>query len=121
MAKSINDITDIIVDFVNARGWYDQDPNQLVTSIFVELGELAEHYQWKSEFWEMSEDEKTEVGYEFVDVINYLFRLARNSGIDIEKYFDEKMPKLAKKFPIGGDSEKSHKEYRATGKNKKYE
>jgi len=124
MGKSIKQITDIIEKFCEERKWWNEDPNQLLTSTFIELGELAEHYQWKNKFEKWDEVKKREVGYEFVDVIFYLFRIARQSNIDIEKYFDEKLPKLEKKFLIG-QSSKEHfqikKDYRKTGKNKLYE
>lgn len=121
MAKSIQEITDIIVKFAHDRGWKDEDPRDLTNALFIELAELSEHFQWQSKFKEFSEDKKIEVGFEFVDVIFYLLRLAHNAGIDIEEYFDLKLPRLEKKFPVGGNAKKAHEEYRKTGKNKKYE
>ncbi len=120
-AKSISEITKIIGEFADKRGWRNDDPNQLITSLFIEISELAEHYQWKSKFPEFDEDQKRMVGYEFVDVIFYLFQLARKSGVDIEKYFEEKLPKLEAKYTVGSDYAKAHTEYRETGKNKLYE
>lgn len=123
MSKSIQEVTKIIVDFAEARGWKNENPSHLLNAIYVELGELTEHYQWKndfSKFKDIDESKKTEIGFEFVDVIFYMFRLAYNSGIDIEEYFDKKLPKLEEKFKIGGDHGKAHREYRKTGKNKLY-
>lgn len=123
MSKSIEEVTKIIVDFAEARGWKNENPSFLLNAIFIELGELSEHYQWKSDFnkfKDIEEDKKMEIGFEFVDVIFYLFRLAYNSGIDIEEYFDKKLPKLEEKFKIGTDYGKAHKTYRETGKNKLY-
>ncbi|MFQ5493046.1 MAG: MazG-like family protein [Candidatus Dojkabacteria bacterium] len=123
MAKSIAELTRIICNFTEERGWTNNDPNQILSSIFIELGELAEHYQWQSEFTKLSASKKREIGYEFVDVIFYLFKLAERSGIDIEKYFDEKVPKLEKKFPVGIDTigyNKVKREYRKKGQNKLY-
>jgi NTP pyrophosphatase (non-canonical NTP hydrolase) len=121
MAKSIQELTDIITKFSEERNWSNDDPNQLITSILIELGELAESFQWKNKFEQFSEEQKEEVGYEFVDILFYLLRLADKAGIDIEKYFDSKLPKLAKKFPIGGDPQQAHQEYRKAGKNKHYD
>lgn len=124
MAKSIAEITAIITKFGDDRGWTNEDPNQMLSSIHIELAELAEHFQWKNKFWELTEGEKVEIGYEFVDVVIYLFRMASRAGIDIEKYFDEKLPKLAKKFPVNADKavwKKSHDDYRRSGKNKRYD
>jgi NTP pyrophosphatase (non-canonical NTP hydrolase) len=115
------ELTKMIDDFADIRDWTNNDPNQLITSIYIELGELAEHHQWKDKFEKFDEDEKKEIGFEYVDVLFYLFRLASKSGIDIEKYFDEKFEKLKIKFPIGSDCKTQHNLYRSTGKNKKYE
>lgn len=130
MAKSLQDYTEIMDKFYDARQWHHNDPNQLLSSLHIELGELAEHFQWQSSFKQLSETERTELGYEFVDVFIYFLRLAENSGIDIEKYFDEKLPKLEKKFPLPDPaqgnltreekirlSKAHHDQYRKAGKN----
>ena len=119
--KSIIEITERIREFCDKRGWSHSNPTGLLTATFSELGELAEHYQWQKEFKKFSEEEKKEISYEFVDVFWYLFRLADKSGIDIEKAFEEKFPKLEKKFPIGCDPKKQHEIYRKNGKNRLYE
>lgn len=123
MSHTLKEIQEDVEKFCKERNWNNSDPNQLITSIIIELGELSEHYQWKNKFPEFTEDEKTEIGFEFVDVIFYLARLANNSGIDLEEYFYKKLPKLEKKFPtnIGNDTSKVHKLYRDTGMNKRYE
>ena len=121
MSKSLKDLTKEIESFCEKRGWGNEDPNQLITSIIIELGELAEHYQWENEFKDLTEKEKKEIGYEYVDVLFYFLRLASNSGIDIEKYFYEKLPKLEEKFPVGKDPRKAHDEYRKKGKNRRYD
>jgi len=122
--KTLSEITSEVMDFANERGWVKEDPTSLINAIFIELGELADHYQWKHDFKEIKKLEgkkKKEVGYEFVDVFIYLLRLAYRSNIDVEKYFNEKMPKLKEKFKVGGDSKKAHAKYRKTGKNKTYD
>ena len=121
MSKSIKELTKIIDDFSKAREWDNNEPNHLITSTFIELSELAEHYQWKNQFEKFNEEKKLIVGFEFVDVLFYLFRIASKSNIDIEKYFDIKVKRMEVKFPVGSDYEKQHKIYRKTGKNKKYE
>lgn len=120
MAKTISDMTAEISKFCSERGWKNFDPNHLITSVLIELGELSEHYQWKSKFEDWDETKKREVGFEFVDIIFYLFLIAKESGIDIEKSFYEKLPLLKKKFKPGEDSSEAHREYRRTGKNKLY-
>lgn len=118
MSNSIKELQKMVNKFSEERGWSHSDPNQLITSLMIELAELSEHYQWQSEFKQFKGDEKIEVGYEFVDVFIYLLRLADKSDIDLEKAFLEKLPKLEKKFPIGSNQKKQHNEYRKNGKNK---
>lgn len=122
--KTLSEYGQIMKEFADVRGWSNENPTQLFMALTLELAELGEHYQWKNKFEVLDEDKKREIGYEFVDVFNYLIRMAERSGIDIEKYFDEKMPKLAKKFPIGAtirDHRLSQENYRKTGKNKLYD
>jgi NTP pyrophosphatase (non-canonical NTP hydrolase) len=124
MSKSIRELSEIIRTFSTERNWKDDDPNQLITSILIELGELAENFQWRNKFKKFSKEEKTAIGYEFVDIIFYLFQLANKAGIDIEKYFDEKLPKLEKKYPRKiGQGQKytdTHKRHRLEGKSRLY-
>lgn len=102
MAKTLQEIEKEVVRICKKRNWNNTDPNQLISSILIELAELAEHFQWQNDFSEidhLSESEKRELGYEFVDVLFYLLRLAHRSNIDIEKYFYEKLPLIeAKKY-----------------------
>lgn len=116
----LNTISKEIQKFCDIRGWKHTDPNHLITSLNIEIGELSEHYQWEKTFKKFQNDEKTEVGYEFVDVLFYLLRLAQLSDIDISKYFYEKLPKLEEKFPIGMKSKVANQEYRKSGKNRLY-
>src|SRR3989344_7042066 len=119
--KTLKDLTNIIKEFCDTRDWKNDDPNQLISSMLIELGELAEHYQWENHFKEYDDNKKREMGYEFVDILFYLLRIASKSDIDIEKYFDEKIIKLEKKFPIGADVLEQRKLYREKGLNKIYE
>lgn len=122
MKKCLNDYIQDVRDFAEARNWKNDDPNELLASTIIELGELAEHYQWQKEFKKKySEKEKQEIGYEFVDVLFYLFRMIGQMGIDMDKVFDEKYKKLEEKYYIGSVYEKQHKLYRKSGKNKLYD
>lgn len=121
MAKSMNELIDQVVEFCEARDWKNDNPNQLISSIVIELGELAEHFQWSSQFKEYSEEEKLEIGYEMMDVLFYLFRLASKTGVDLDKAFAEKIKKLEVKYPVGADWKKQHDEYRNSGKSKRYD
>lgn len=124
MGKTLKQFSEIVHNFATQRGWRNDDPNQLITSLIIEIGELSENYQWKSTFKKLSDDEKQQIGFEFVDVLFYLLQLANKSEINIEKYFDMKIKRLEEKFPLGQTTEdykKVRKVYRKTGKNKLYE
>lgn len=120
---NLEELKQLVVDFEKERNWTATNPNMIITSLIIELGELAEHYQWKSEYSKLDEVKKKELGYEFTDVIFYLLQLAAGSDIDIEHYFLEKLEKLKIKYPPGVTEEdyyKTKEEYRKTGKNKTY-
>lgn len=123
MNKTLKDIQSDISIFCKQRDWYHKHPNELISSITIELGELAEHYQWKDKFEDYTEEEKKEIGYEFVDILFYLSVLANNTGIDMTDAFYDKLPKLAKKFPekLGRHTKEINKRYRKEGKNRLYE
>lgn len=121
MAKSLNELIAQVEEFCDMRDWDNDDPNQLISSLLVELGELTEHFQWENKFKEYSEEEKLEIGYEMVDVLVYLLRLAGKAGIDMDKTFADKMEKLGEKYAIGTDWQKQHDDYRKNGKSKRYE
>jgi NTP pyrophosphatase (non-canonical NTP hydrolase) len=98
--KSIVEIQNDVLKVCAERDWKNNDPNQLITSLMIELAELAEHYQWQNDFSKidkLNEDDKQELGFEFVDVLFYLLRLAHRSNIDIEEYFYKKLPKIKTK------------------------
>lgn len=119
--KSTNDIRQRIRKFCEDRNWSHSNPTALLAATASELGELIDHFQWQTEFKELSGEEKKEISYELVDVLWYLYRFADKTDIDIEKAFNEKIPKLEKKFPIGSNPKERHELYRKTGKNRLYE
>ncbi|MBL8014709.1 MAG: hypothetical protein JNK26_00795 [Candidatus Doudnabacteria bacterium] len=122
MAKSLKQIAKQISDFADSRGWKNDEPNHLITSLMIELSELAEYFQWKKSFPEFSNDERKAVAFELVDVLVYMLQIANKSGIkDLEPYFLLKMEKLGEKFAIGADWHTVHEGYRKSGKNKFYD
>jgi NTP pyrophosphatase (non-canonical NTP hydrolase) len=121
MSKSLTQIQKDINEFCKEREWNHKHPNDLISSIMIELGELAEHYQWQNEFKELSKEEKKELGYEFVDVLFYFCTLANKAEIDLQEAFYDKLPKLKEKFKDGKHVKEMNKKYRASGKNKLYD
>lgn len=120
-----------MVNFVKVRGekWekHNKRTKSLLVSSLVELGELAEQFQWKDIDWvPETEEERKEIAFELVDVFNYLFMLMETCEIDFPKYYFEKMEKLDKKYPVdstalgGKEYYKRKEEYRRSGKNKLY-
>jgi len=114
-----------VADFISGRNWYEDNPNHLITSVLIELAELAEHYQWKSSFKEINKgitpNKKKEIGFEIVDVMVYLIRIANDTDIDIGPLFAEKIQKLKIKYPDGKNQKQRQLAYRKSGKNKLYE
>jgi NTP pyrophosphatase (non-canonical NTP hydrolase) len=116
-SRSLNEMQAELVEFLEVRGW--------VNGSVGEMGELAESMNQGVSFDEiaMNSDLKKEIGFEMVDVLNYMMRIAAACEIDLETAFNEKMPLLAEKYPIGIDRKQARinqAEYRATGKNKLY-
>lgn len=120
-SKSFAEYVEIVDLFGESREWDNSDPNEVLVSIMIELGELSEHFQWQKTFKKYNERERKEIAFELVDVFVYLFRIASSVGIDIEGAFEQKIPKLLQKFAIGRDYKEVKEFYRKTGKNKLYE
>lgn len=123
--RSLRDISSELVGFIEDRGWVSDDPGNLMMSLVGEVGELAEVLNKGKSFSELVEndDMKKEIGFEIVDVFNYLLRIADSCDVDIQEMFEEKMPLLAEKYPIGIDRKGvglRREEYRKSGKNKLY-
>ncbi|MEI6462360.1 MAG: hypothetical protein WCO33_01670 [bacterium] len=122
MGKDLKQLTKMVNEFSESRGWVNQSPNLLISSMVSELGELAEHFHYNEGF-ERSAKERKEIGYEFVDLFFYLLRFASECNVDLEKDFLDKFEKLKIKFPAKSDmkkQKKAHEEYKRTGKNKTY-
>ncbi|KKP70253.1 hypothetical protein A2X44_00915 [candidate division CPR3 bacterium GWF2_35_18] len=94
-----------ILEFRDRRKWKKYNTvKDLAISIVIEMGELMEHFQWKSEALIKNslkkEEQKREIQREFADVINYLFTLSDELGIDIVSAVKEKLALQEQKFPI---------------------
>lgn len=123
---TLKQIAKEIKDFTAVRNWKNDDPNQLLVALNTELGELGEHFLWMKEFPKnLTEEKKKEIGFEMVDILIYLLQIGNKSGIeDLGKLYEEKIKKLAKKYPVGITDKNYHKQrqaYKKSGKNKLYE
>lgn len=126
MNRSLREMSDELRDFIEVRGWSGTKAPNMMMSLMGEVGELAEAMNCGKSFEEITLDDtlKREIGFEMVDVLNYLMRLAQGCEIDLQEMYDLKMPLLAEKYPVGIDRETvglRQKEYRESGKNKLYE
>ena len=74
----------------------------MALSLMLEAGELAEHFQWKSdeEIGHHLVKEKDEIGAELADVLYWTLLMAHDFGIDLSQAFSDKMKSNAAKYSI---------------------
>ncbi len=122
---TLQDLKDVVEHFSAERNWVNNDHKQLLLSAFIELGELAEHYQWSSDgAWQTKASKKKDIAYELVDVFFYLLRFINKSGFDFSSNFYQKTKKFAKKYPTTLKTREEYQQvkdsYRRSGRNKLY-
>jgi len=106
----INEDTQIITEFQKERDWKQfHSLKNLAISLSLESSEILELFQWSKDD-NLPEDKKYLLEEEIADVYYYLLLLAKESNIDIEKAFKDKMKKNKDKYPID----------KAKGNSKKY-
>lgn len=94
-----------IIAFRDARDWKKYNKiKDLAMSVVIEMGELMEHFHWRSEAYikESLRDKKAldEIRYEFADVFIYLMTLAEGLKIDVTKAVNDKLVIQNKKYPV---------------------
>ena len=88
---NIQELTDEMNKFVEAKGWYRPDspfaqtPRNIAASIAVEAAEILEHYQFSDKA------DAGELAGELADVALYLLQLAYLTGIDLEQAILDKL------------------------------
>ena len=88
----IQELTQVMHNFVRAKGWYDTDSarpqtaSNLAASLAIEAAEVLEHFQWDTET-----TNKSHLAEELADVALYLLQLASICEIDLEKAMLEKL------------------------------
>ena len=121
-SRTLGEMSQELDDFVEARGWRVSDSSRLMLNLVGEIGELSEVVN-KTESFQVDEDMRKEIGFEMVDVLNYLMRLANEYGVNLVEVWEEKMPLLAEKYPVDIDRDQvglRREEYRKSGKTKLY-
>ncbi|MDI3474660.1 MAG: hypothetical protein PWQ79_1618 [Thermococcaceae archaeon] len=101
----LRELEERLVEFRDARDWKSyHTPKNLAISAVIELGELFEHFQWKSDeeiLNSMKSPEKKEaVADEIADVIIYLVLLAHELDINLEEAIKRKLKKNEAKYPL---------------------
>jgi NTP pyrophosphatase (non-canonical NTP hydrolase) len=94
----------LIREFVDERDWHRfHKPSALAVSAAIEMGELLELFQWRTDeqVADALEDPKyrESLSQEIADVLIYLLRLADTTGIDPTVAIVEKLKKSALKYP----------------------
>lgn len=100
--NSIAELTKQIIKFRDDRDWKQfHSPKNMVLSLLIEAGELAEHFQWRenNEFDELDSGELTKIGEELADVLYWVLLMANDLGLDLEASFHAKMLKNIQKYP----------------------
>ncbi len=110
---NISDLTKRIIAFRDARNWKQfHNPKDLAISLSLEVAEVLEHFQWKSEkeIYEYVMTNRESIGEELADVFNYLIIMAHDLDIDLIDAEEKKISKNEAKYPID----------KAKGKHTKY-
>jgi dCTP diphosphatase len=99
------EITEMIRKFVRERDWEQFNrPLNLAISTSIEVGELLELFQWKSdvEIEEALKDAefREALASEIADVLIYLLRVADTTGIDPADAVVRKMTRNSEKYPV---------------------
>ena len=102
---TLDELIDIIRRFVRERDWEQFNKlSALAVSASIEMGELLELFQWKSDedvsAALQDENFKRALAGEIADVLVYLLRICDKAGIDPTETVIEKMKKNAEKYPI---------------------
>ena len=88
----IQQLTDEMNRFVEAKGWYrptsraPQTPRNIAASLAIEAAEVLEHFQWTE-----SPRRPEELAGELADVALYLLQLAYLTHIDLEQAIRDKL------------------------------
>ena len=104
-SMTLEELILLIREFVRERDWEQYNkPSALAVSASIEMGELLELFQWKTdEDIETALEDKEFIdalGEEIADVIVYLLRICDKAGIELTSVFLEKMKKNAEKYPV---------------------
>jgi len=98
--------------FAVERDWEQfHSPKNLILALVGEVGEVAEHFQWRSDqaAESLSEEARAEVALELADVLFYLVRLADRLDISLADAAQRKLAINEQRYPadkVRGSSRK---------------
>ncbi|MCX8178384.1 MAG: nucleotide pyrophosphohydrolase [Candidatus Aenigmarchaeota archaeon] len=101
----IYELKEKVRKFCEERDW-DQfhKGKELVIALVIEIGELLEHFRWKSELEieGILKDKKKreEIEDEVADIFYFLLRFAQKNNIDLSEALERKMKKNEEKYPV---------------------
>lgn len=85
MPKTIQELSELMNQFVNEKGWYQSDSKRpqnsrnIAISLVLEAGEVLEQFQWRD-----TATDQDALSQELADVALYLLQLASINAIDLE-------------------------------------
>jgi NTP pyrophosphatase (non-canonical NTP hydrolase) len=111
----IEGLTAALRQFADERDWAQfHTPKNLVMALVGEVGELIEHFQWRTpeESLTVMEDDTSarRIADELADVFIYLVRLADVLGVDLLEAADAKLEANARRYPadrVRGSADKA--------------
>lgn len=101
--KTIEEITQAIITFRDARDWKQfHNPKDVALSMVLEAGEVMEHFQWKNkeEIEQYVKTHKNDIAEELADVFNWVLLLSHDLDIDIIEACQKKIEKNNIKYPV---------------------
>lgn len=113
MSHEIEELQSELRRFADARDWGQfHTPKNLAASLSIEAAEVLEHFQWMTDeqSGRLTEEQRTEVGYEIADVLLYLLQLSDKLGVDPLAAAREKLAINSARYPVD----------RAKGNSRKY-
>ncbi len=94
----------LVKKFTKDRNWGKyHNPKDLTLKLMEEVGELAEHFQWKSqeELKVYIQENQEPIGEEAIDVLVILLMIMEDClDLDIETAFRKKLSKNNDKYPV---------------------
>ena len=91
----------VLADFVSARDWARyHSPKNLAMALSVEVAELVEIFQWRSEdeSRQLPAEALAHAGQEVGDILMYLLLMCSELGIDMEQALLDKLADNERRF-----------------------